>query len=323
MRRLLGIALFAAIFGMAGESISQQPSSAKNARIGLLGAEHSSSVEAFRQGLRDLGWVDGQNLIIEFRFVHGSEDRLAMIAGELVGLGMDVIVTSSVTYIEPARRATQTIPIVFCTHYGPVEAGHVDSLKHPGGNLTGLTNPGPEMTAKRLELLKEAVPTARRIAVLWPRATGAPAVLGPTEAAARALGVELQPVQARSSDELDDAVAAVVSAGADALLVPPSVLALRERARLPALALKHRLPSIFGFRESIEAGGLMSYAADFNDQFRRCAGYVDKILRGARPAELPVEQASNYQLAINLQTAQALGIQFPLSLLARADEVIE
>lgn len=323
MRRLLAVAPLAAVTLAPVLGAAQQPPAKKNARVGLLGAEHSPTVEAFRQGLRDLDWVEGQNLVIESRFAQGSEDLLSTIAGELVGLGVDVVVTSSVTYIEPARRATQTVPIVFCTHYGPVEAGHVASLNHPGGNLTGLTNPGPEMTAKRLELLKEAVPTARHIAVLWPRAAAAPAVLEPAKAAARVLGVELQPLQAQNDDELDGAIAAAVGAGADALLVPPSMLALREGTHLSALAQKHRLPSLFGLRESIEAGGLMSYAADFNDQFRRCAGYVDKILKGADPAELPVEQASKYQLAINLKTARVLGIELPRSLLARADEVIE
>jgi len=291
------------------------------ARIGILMDDRQAPfIEAFRKGLRELGWVEGRNLVIELRLVHGRDERLSMLASELVGLGVDLLLVSSRAYIEAARQATQSIPIVFCVHYGPVEAGDVASLARPGGNVTGLTSPGPELSAKRLALLKEAVPGANRIAVLWTSARAAPAVLNAIEPTARALGVELRPIAAGTLDEIDRALA---SPGADALLVSASVFAYAERAGLADLAMKYRLPAMYPFRESSEVGGMMSYAVDFLDQFRRCAGYADKILNGATPADLPVEQGSKYKLVINLKTVRTLGLTIPPEILARADEVIE
>ncbi len=294
------------------------------ARIGFLGTAPSPPLDAFREGLRELGWVEGQNLIIEYRWMQGRPERLPELAAELVRPNVDVILAVASTQVEPAKRATSTIPIVFAAHADPVGLGHVASLARPGGNITGVSQLLTELSAKELQLLKEAVPTATRIAVLWNSTTPShgPA-LKATEEAGRVLGVQLHPVEASTVDQFEAAFAAMSQARVQALLVIASPLSFVQRSRLAELALKHRLPGMFGFRENADAGGLMSYGPNINEMFRRAATYVDKILRGAKPGDLPVEQPTKFELVINLKTAKALGLTIPQSVLIRADEVIQ
>jgi ABC-type uncharacterized transport system substrate-binding protein len=300
---------------------------AKVPRIGSLrhgpAAANAERVEAMRAGLRQLGYVEGKNIVIEFRWAE-TVDQLPELATELVRMNVDVIFAASSTEVEPVRQATRTIPIVFAVHADPVGLGHVASLPRPGGNITGLTMLMTDLTAKELEILKEAVPQAKRIAVLWNPTTPshAPAIQAVKDAGEK-LGVALQMVPARTAEDFAGALASMVSEGADAFLALGSPLILSYRARLAELALKYRLPSMFAQREAVEAGGLMSYAADLNDLTRRAAVYIDKILKGAKPADLPVEQASKYELVINLKTAKAIGFSMSESFLLRADKIIE
>ena len=296
-------------------------------RIGFLGSDPagaSSLIEAFRQGLRDLGWVEGQNIIIEYRWTQGKVDRLPELIADLIRVKVDLIFAPNSTSVEPARRATSTIPIVFAAHADPVGLGHVSSLARPGGNITGLSQLLTELSAKELELLKETVPGVSRVAVLRnPTTPSHTPALKAVEDAARTLGLQLQVLEAGNPDEFKPAFTAMTRNRAGALLVLASPLYFVQRARLVELALKHRLPAMFGARENVEAGGLMSYAPDLRDLFRRSAIYVDKILKGTKPADLPVEQASKYELVINLKTAKALGLTLPQSVLIRADHDIQ
>jgi ABC-type uncharacterized transport system substrate-binding protein len=303
----------------------QQP--AKVVRIGWLdlgpAPARASRVEALRAGLRDLGWVEGKNIVIEFRWADGVQ-QLPELAAELVRIKVDVIFAPSSTMVEPARQATKTIPIVFANHADPIGTGHVASLPRPGGNITGLSVLATELDAKALEMLKEAVPTATRIGVLWnPTTPSQVPGLQAVKAAGEKLGLALHLVSAATVEEFDDALASMVRERVGGVFVVPSPLTLMQAPRLAQLALQYQLPTMFAPGENVEAGGLMSYGADRNDLVRRAALYIDKILKGAKPAELPVEQASKYQLTINLKTARALGIEVPATLLARADEVIE
>jgi putative ABC transport system substrate-binding protein len=303
---------------------AQQP--AKVARIGHLDLgppfARASRVEALRAGLRDLGWIEGKNIVIEFRWADGVQ-QLHELAAELVRMNVDVIFAPSSTMVEPARQATKTIPIVFSNHADPIGTGHVASLSRPGGNITGLSELATDLDAKAMELLKEAVP-ATRIGVLWnPTTPSQVPGLQSVRAAGEKLGLALHIVPAARTDEFDAALASMARESVGSVFVVPSPLTLMQRAPLAELALKHRLPTMFGARENVEAGGLMSYGADRHDLVRRAALYIDKILKGAKPADLPVEQASKYQLVINLKTARALGLELPPTLLARADEVIE
>jgi putative ABC transport system substrate-binding protein len=313
----------AAVWPLAARA--QQPE--KVARIGHLdvgpATARASRVEALRAGLRDLGYVEGKNIVIEFRWADGVQ-QLPELAAELVRMNVDVIFAPSSTMVEPARQATKTIPIVFSNHADPIGTGHVASLPRPGGNITGLSELTTELNAKALEMLKEAVPRARRIGVLRnPTTPSQVPGLQSVEAAGERLGLALHMVSAATVEDFDAALASAARERVDALFVVPSPLTLVHGIRLVELALKHRLPTMFGFKENVEAGGLMSYGADRNDLIRRAALYIDKILKGAKPADLPVEQASKYQLVINLKTANALGLEIPPTLLARADEVIE
>jgi len=281
-------------------------------------------MEALRAGLRDLGYVEGKNLVMEFRWP-GAAEQMHEAAAELVRMKVDIIFAASSAEVESARRATHTIPIVFMSHADPVGLGHVSSLARPGGNVTGLAAMDPEITPKRMEILKETVPRATRFGVLW--ATTSPsyrAFLKAAEDARGKLGVQLLTVSVSSVADYDGAFARMAQGHVDAVLVHSSALTVRDNPqRLAELALKHRLPTIFLFRENVMAGGLMSYGPDLIDLWRRGAVYIDKILKGAKPAELPVEQASKYLLIINLRTAKALGLPIPPSVLARANEVIE
>ena len=316
------ITLLLAILLAPLASDAQQPQ--KIRRIGFLGNAPSPPTEAFRQGLRELGWVEGQNIIIEWRWMQGRPERLPELAEELVRLNVEVTLAATSTQVEAVRQKTKTIPIVFGSHADPVGVGHVASLARPGGNITGLSTLMTELSAKKLELLKETVPGATRIAVLWnPTTPSHPPALKAVEAAAQKLGVQLHMVEARVVEEFDGAFSAMTRERAGAFLVLGSPVYFTQRVRLAELALKQRLPGVFDFKENVEAGGLISYGADLKDMFRRSATYVDKILKGARPADLPVEQASKYELVINLKTAKALGLTIPQSVLFRADNVIE
>jgi putative tryptophan/tyrosine transport system substrate-binding protein len=299
----------------------------KVARLGFLGfgpaSAMASRVEALRAGLRDLGYVEGKNLIIEFRW-SDTVEQMHEAAAELVRMNVDIIFAISSTEVEPARRATKTIPIVFATNADPVGLGHVESLPRPGGNATGLATIQPEIAAKRLEILKDTLPHATRFGVLWsPTAPSHRPVLQAAEAASPKLGIELLSIGVTTVEDLNGAFATMAQDRVSAVLVVGSTFVSVHRALLAELALKHRLPSISNDRLYVEAGLLMSYGPAILDLTRRSAVYIDKILKGAKPADLPVEQASRYQLVINLKTADALGLTIPPSVLERADEVIE
>jgi putative ABC transport system substrate-binding protein len=326
MRRrdfITGIAGSAAAWPLAARA--QQPG--KIARIGYLDIGPASAradrVEALRAGLRDLGYVEGKNIVIEFRWAERVE-QLPDLAAELVQMNVDVIFALSSTMVEPARQATKTIPIVFAIHADPVGIGHVVSLARPGGNITGLTMLLTDLVAKELEIFKEAAPQATRIGILWNPTTPShrPAVQA-VETAGEKLGVQLLMLPARTVEDFERAFLTMTRERVGGFLVVASPLSAAQRAPLAELALKHRLPGMFGAKENVEAGGLMSYAADYKDLIRRAATYIDKILKGTKPADLPVEQASKYELVINLKTAKAIGLTIPESFLVRADKVIE
>jgi putative ABC transport system substrate-binding protein len=301
--------------------------SSKVPRIGFMrfgpAAAYAGRVEALRAGLRDLGYIEGKSIVIEFRWAE-RVDQLPEFAAELVRMNVDAIFAMSSTEVEAVRQVTKIIPVVFATHADPVGVGHVVSLARPGGNITGLTILLSDLVGKELEILKEAVPQVTRIGVLFsPTAPSHRPALQAVETASQRLGVQLQLVPLRNTEEFDEAFATMARDRVGACLVVAAPLFISHRARVAQLALKHRLPGMFGTKESVEAGGLMSYSADLDDMVRRAASYIDKILKGAKPTDLPVEQASKYQLVINLKTAKALGLTVPPSLLARADEVIE
>ena len=320
-RRRIVLALGSAALSIPLARAQQQ---SKIRRIGVLTLAPDAPVnEALRQGLRELGWIEGQNIIFEYR---GAEKgrSLPEAAAELVGLKVDVIFAGSSTYVEPAKQATNTIPIVFAAHNDPVGIGHVASLSRPGGNITGLSMLQTELVAKELELLKSILPKVTKIGVVWnPTTPSHPPAVKSVEAAAQKLAVKIRLLPARTVEEFDEALAIMRREQVSAFLVISSPLSYSQRARLADIALKQRLPGMWGSRENVEAGGLISYGADLNDLFRRAAKYIDKILKGANPGDLPVEQASIYELAINLKTAKALEIKVPQSVLLQATKVIE
>ena len=295
-------------------------------RVGFLCAMSgpSSHTEGFLRGLRELGYIEGKNIAIEYRFADGRLERFRDFAAELVNQKVDVIVVASSQAIHPAKDATRTIPIVMAQSEDPVGSGFVAGLGQPGGNITGLTSMSPELSGKRLELLKLVVPKVSRVAVLWNAANPVAALeLKETEFAAQALGVKLQPVKVTGSNDLGPAFSAMTRERAGALIVLQDFIFFDHRAGLVDLAAKSRLPVIYEGREFAEAGGLMAYGPRYDDLFRRSAAFVDKILKGTKPADLPVEQPTKFELVVNLKTAKALGIEIPASLLALADEVIE
>jgi len=305
---------------------AQQPS--KIAKVGFLGLKPASSfttrIEALWKGLHQLGYVEGKNLLIEYRWAE-TVDQLPELAAQLVSMKVDLIFASVSTFVEPAHQATKTIPIVFASHGDPVGIGHVQSLAHPGGNMTGLSMLNTELASKELEILHEAVPQRTRIGVLWNPTTPShgPAMQSIQDAAA-SLGVRLYPAPTRRVEDFESAFASLLSVNVDSLLVLASPMSYSDRGMLLVqLALKHNLPAMFGLKENAEAGGLMSYSADILDLYQRSAVYIDKILKGASPADLPVEQASKYELVINLKTAKALDLEIPAALLARADQILE
>ena len=298
---------------------------AKTRRIGLLMSTTPTAaahiVAAFAEGMGELGHVVGKDVVVEYRWAEGHAERFAELAAELVRLRVDVLVGSSQAAALALARATKTIPIVMVNASDPVQAGLVASLVRPGGNVTGLSQQlTAEIRAKQLQLLKEVVPKASQVAVLWSSSTTVG--LREYETAAQPMGVKIRLVELHGPDELGRVFAAIAGDRADALLVPGDTLLFIERRRVVDLAREHRLPAMYSLREFTQAGGLMSYSARLTEQFRRAAAYVDKILRGALPATLPVESPSQYELVINLKTAKALGLVLPPPLLVRADEVI-
>jgi putative tryptophan/tyrosine transport system substrate-binding protein len=312
---------------LGGPLVVSAQQAGKVYRIGFLWdspAVWPHALEGFRRGLRDLGWVEGRNITIEYRWAEGRFDRLNDLAKELVQLNVDVIVAPTSIYAGAAKRATSTIPIVFASHADPIGSGHVASLARPGGNLTGVTIIMSETSAKSLEVLKEAVPGLSRVAVIWDPATPShgPA-LNAVEVMGRALGLRLHTLPVRSAKEFDGAFTTIAQERAGGVLVLSTPLFMGGARQLAELAIKHRLPSMFGPREHADTGGLLSYGPDRADLYRRAAAYVDKILRGAKPADLPVEQAAKLELVINLKTARAIGLTIPASVLLRAAEIIE
>jgi len=314
---------------LAAPHAAEAQQAAKIARIGLLATTSLNPHlgEAFRQGLRDLGYVEGRNFVIETRNVEGKYERLPALAAELVALKVDLIVVGSTPPAVAAKEATKTLPILFISVADPVASGLVTSLARPGGNATGLATLIPELVGKCLEQLKHAVPGVSRVAVLWQ-----PGALGErterdmrkeAEIAAGTLGLQFQFVEARGPTDFDRAFSDMARARVGALTVLPTPMFVSERRRLVDLSAKNRLPAVYVWREFVDAGGLMSYGPNLADLWRRAATYVDKILKGANPADLPVEQPTKFELVINLKTAKALGLTIPPSLLGRADEVIE
>jgi len=316
----LGVLLFALTF--PGDA--QQPK--KVPRIGFLAPFSASSGstrrDAFLQGLRDLGYVEGKSIAIEYRYAEGEVDRFPEVAAELLRLNVDVIVTASISAVRAAKKATGKIPIVFASVGEAVDSGLVSSLARPGGNATGLTFLAPELDGKRLELLKEAFPKVTRVAFLW-RVGGARGDLPKeAEAVAKTLELRLQSLGVRGPDDFESAFKAAKSGGAEALIVISNPLSNTHRARIVDLAAKNRLPGIYPSTDFVETGGLMSYGPDILDNWRRAATYVDKILKGAKPADLPVEQPKKFEFVINLKTAKQIGLTIPPNVLVRADRVI-
>jgi putative ABC transport system substrate-binding protein len=306
---------------------AQQPK--KVPRIGYLApsdaASESARSEAIRLALRELGYIEGQNIAIEYRYAEGKIDRAPELAAELVGLKVDIIVVAGDRSVRVAKNATKTIPIVMVgSGLDPVEAGLVESLARPGGNVTGFTLLSGELGGKRLELLKEAVPKVARVAVLYDPVTpgGVRDLKEVLPVAARALGLTIQPREVRAADGFEKVFAALNKERPDGLYVRGSPLMNANRKRITGFALKSRLPSVYPSKESVHAGGLMSYGADLADSYRRVAYFVDRILKGAKPADLPVEQPTKFELVINLKTAKQIGLTVPQSLLYRADNVI-
>ena len=310
--------------------VRAQQQAGKVPRIGFLSLTSASDrpflLDAFRQRLRELGWAEGQNIVIDYRYAEDRVDRLPDLAAELVRLKVDLIVASAGTQVATAaKNATETIPIVMIFVRDPVGNGLIASLARPGGNVTGTSgSAGLEWVAKQLELLKETVPQIRRVAILSnPDNAYHQLAIREVNVAAQSLGVQLQLLEARRPNEFDGAFVAMAKERVGALLVLSDAVFSSHRTRLADLAARSRLPAAYGVRESVEAGGLMSYGPSILDSHRRAATYVDQILKGTKPAELPVEQPTRFELVINLKTAKALGLDVPPTLLAHADEVIE
>jgi putative ABC transport system substrate-binding protein len=327
IRTLFGLVLLLAIAAVS-PPIDAQPAT-RIPKIAFLGAITQATaahlIAAFKQGLRELGYVEGETVLVEVRLAEGEVERLPELARTLVAHKPDVIVATNDVAIASLRRETQTIPIVMAFSSDPAGAGFVASLARPGGNVTGLSTLSPELSGKRLELLREVVPGLSRVAFLWnPDSRGNLLDYKETEAVARSLHVELQSVELFRGEDLDRAFSAVGKGRVQALIVPggnPILVARRDK--LASFAQRSRLPTIYGAREYVDAGGLMSYGPSTAELFRRAATFVDKILKGAKPADLPVEQPSKFELVINLKTAKAVGLTIPQSLLRRADQVIQ
>jgi putative ABC transport system substrate-binding protein len=325
-RRAFILGMAAAIAGAA--AVHAQPA-ARVYRLGILGhsppnSPRSTLWEAFLEALRERGYAEGHNLIVYGRFAHGHDDQLQGLAAELVSLNVDVIVAGATQPAEIAKSATKSIPIVMANHSDPVATRIVASLSRPGGNVTGLSIENPDLMGKRLEIFRQAVPKLNRVGVLTnPTHQAHPRMLNETEVAARALRIELHRVSARGVPDYDAGFLAMMKARVDGVLVLGDVTFWRDRSQIALLAATHRLPTMFAQKEHVEAGGLMHYGPDLADSYRRAAVFVDKILSGRHPGDLPIELPTSFQLTINLKTAKALGLTVPPSLLLRADQVIE
>ena len=320
--RKAGVLFILFVVVLLGIAEAQQPK--KVPRIGYLTLTASPrGPEAFLQGLRELGYIEGQNIVIEYRHAAGRAERLPDLAAELVRLNVDVIVAGASQSVRAAKQATKTIPIVFHGVGDPVAQGIVASLARPGGNITGLASLSPEVGGKRLELLKEAVPTASRVAVVWnPTNSSNSLQVKEIRTAAQTLALRVQSLEVSKPDDIERAFTAIPREGADALLVFADPFLSSQRSRIFDLATKNRLPAMYGQSDPVEAGGLMSYAPSFREFSRRAAYYVDKILKGTKPADLPVEQPTKFELVINLKAAKQIGLTIPPNVLARADRVI-
>ena len=324
--KFFSLALGALLWALGSLADAQQQ--AKVPRIGYLGTASPSAVsarvEAFRQGLRELGYAEGKNIVIEWRYAEGKLDQLPALAAELVRLKVDIIVASGTTSTRAAKEATVTIPIVMGFNNDPVGNGFVTSLAHPGGNITGLSTLAPEISGKQLELLKEIVPKLSRVAVLGSSTTpGNAQARREIELAAGALKVQLQYLDVLATKDIETAFRAASNGRADAVVVLQSFVVLPQRKQIADLAVKNRLPAIYYSIEYVEDGGLMTYSVSVTDLSRRAATYVDKILKGAKPADLPVEQPTKFELVINLKAAKQIGLTIPPNVLGRADRVIK
>jgi putative ABC transport system substrate-binding protein len=328
MNRRTAIQRLATLF-LTTASLAQAQQPKKIAKIGFLFASNPVAAafnnEAFRQGLRELGYVEGKTVVLEIRYGEGRAERITELARELVGLKVDVIVAATDLSIAAVKRETQTIPIVMALSSDPVGTGFVASLARPGGNVTGLSSISPDLSGKRLELLKEAVPGLSRVAFLWnPDVRGHVLDYQETERVASSLGLQLRSVEVPRAEDFDRAFAAITKGRAQALIMPGgNPAAFANRDRIASFAQKNRLPSMYGQREFVDAGGLMSYGPSTTDMFRRAATYVDKILKGRTPADLPVEQPMKFELIISLKTANQIGLTVPPNVLVRADQVIK
>jgi ABC-type uncharacterized transport system substrate-binding protein len=328
MRKAAVLSILFVVVVLAVPVIAEAQQPKKVARIGFLAAvshsANSARFEAFRQGLRELGYVEDKNIVIEWRYAEGKLDRLPALAAELVRLKVDVIVSGGSTATRPAKEATNTTPIVMAQDTDPVGSGFVASLARPGGNITGLATLAPELSGKQLELMKEIVPRLSRVAVLGSSTrSGNAQSVKETELAAGAFGVKLQYLDLRGPKDIETAFRAASNGRADAVLVLTSSVATSQRTQITDLAIKNRLPAVYDRTEFVEDGGLMTYSVSSTDLFRRAATYVDKILKGAKPADLPVEQPKKFELIINLKAAKQIGLTIPPNLLARADRVIK
>jgi putative ABC transport system substrate-binding protein len=332
-RRIAGLFCLLITVLLVTELVHAQQSG-KVSRVGVLlsgsASRDTARIQAFLQGLRELGYVEGKTIFFEYRYAEGKPETLPERVAELIHLKVDLLVTDTSNATEAAKNATKTIPIVFTTANDPVGDRQVASLAKPGGNLTGFTLLAPELNAKRLELLKEAVPKLKRVAFLTRTGISraeqryvAEQRMKDAEVAAKELGLQLVPMGAKGADDLESAFTAAKSAGAQALMVSPSTFAATNRSRIIELAVKYRVPSIFPGVDAVTAGGLMSYGPDIVDNYRRTAVYVDKILKGTKPADLPVQQPMKFVFVVNLKAAKAIGLTIPPNLLVRADRVIK
>jgi putative tryptophan/tyrosine transport system substrate-binding protein len=324
------IIVFLVVLTLASVHLAEAQVPTKGPRIGYVAANEDPNipgpnVEAFRQGLRDLGYTEGKNIFVEYRYAEGKLDRVPGLVAELVELKVDVLVSGNFATIRAAKQATKTIPIVIVTAQDPVAAGLVDSLARPGGNITGLTRLTRELSGKRLELLKEIVPRISRVGVIWDTNAPGPVIaFKEYETAAQTLKILLLSLEVRGPNpDFEEAFQAAAKGRANALITIRSLALARYSKRIANLAIKNRLPSMYEGSQYVEDGGLVSYTASEADQFRRAAYYVDKILKGAKPADLPVEQPTKFEFIINLKTAKQIGLTIPQSVLFRADKVIK
>ena len=321
---IIGFALSAMLFALCASAEAQQPT--KVSRIGYLSAGttslNSPRSESFRQGLRELAYVEGKNIVVEYRYAEGKPDRDRELAAELVRLKVDLIVTTGPTATRAAKEATTTVPIVMASDTDPVGNGFVASLARPGGNITGLATLAPELSGKQLELLKEIVPKLSRVVVLG-TSTRTQSLREEVELATRALRLQLQYLDVQDPGDIETAFRAAVKERAEGVLVLTGPVINSHRKQIADLAAKNRLPAIFPTSEFVEVGGLVSYNANITDLFRRAATYVDKVLKGTKPTDLPVEQPTKFELVINLKTAKQIGLTIPPNVLARADRVIK